>query len=232
MKKLTIAFIGLVLAMAVHAQSLIENEYYNKSQELSVAAQTAFDAGEYDQALELAFQSQDYARQSDEYVALMLSMRAARKAIAASQARYDWATGARAEKRFPEEYAGATLELAAARASFAGEMYEDAQIHAYTAEAYLSVVTAEETFPGIFVVRDLSGKRDCLWRIAAMPFVYNDPLQWPNLYKANKQSLPNPNNPDLILPGMQLIIPPLANELREGVWVEGNQYPTFKPLSK
>ncbi len=232
MKKLAITFIGLALVMAVHAQSLSDNEYFKKSQELSQAAQNAFDIGEYDQAAELADQSLDFSRRSDEYVAMMLAMRAASTAIDSAQARYNYATGVRAEKRFSEEYAGATKEMEAALASFNEGMYEDALLHANNVEAYLSIVTAEETFPGIFVVRELSGKRDCLWRIAEMPFVYNDPLQWPILYKANKKSLPNPNNPDLILPGMKLIIPPLANELREGVWVDGNKYPTFKPLSK
>ncbi|MDX9899104.1 MAG: LysM peptidoglycan-binding domain-containing protein [Spirochaetia bacterium] len=232
MKKLAITFIGLALALAVHAQSLSDNEYYNKSQELSQAAHKAFDAGEYDLALELAFESQDYARQSDEYVAMMLSIRAASNAIDSAQARYDWATSVRAEKRFAQEYAGATEELTAALSSFNEGMYEYALVHANAVEAYLSVVTGEEALPAYFVVRDLSEKHDCLWRIAGLPFVYNDPFQWPVLYKANKQSLPNPNNPDLILPGMTLTIPPLANELREGVWVDSNRYPPFNPPTK
>jgi hypothetical protein len=47
------------------------------------------------------------------------------------------------------------------------------------------------------------------------------------LYKANRATFPEPNNPDLILPGMQLTIPAIRGELRDGVWTEGREYPTM-----
>lgn len=217
----------LTLGLAVQAQSLAENSYYRRSVELEAAARAAFDEGEYDKAADLAEQAQENARLSDEYVAKMLLMRKAGVSIDEAQARYDWATGVRAERRFAEDYAGATASLGLAREAFAEESYDDAIIHAYTVVAYLSGVTAEEALPAFFVVRELSEKHDCLWRIAGLPFVYNDPYKWPLLYKANKRSLPNPSNPDLIHPGMTLSIPPVADELREGVWVDGLEYPTF-----
>jgi len=228
MKKTIFAFIVLAfVATAVQAQSLVDNSYYRKSVELEAAARVAFDAGEYDEAADLAAQAQENARLSDEYVAMILSMRTARKAIDEAQARYDWATGVRAQIRFPEDYAGATAELAAANAAFTAERYDDATTHAYTVDAYLSAVTDEQALPAYFVVRELSYKTDCLWRIAGLPYIYNDPFKWPVLYEANKKSLPDPANPDLILPGMTLSIPPLANELRDGVWTDGDKYPTF-----
>jgi nucleoid-associated protein YgaU len=229
MKKTILAFMMLSLALAaIQAQSLVDNSYYRRSLELEAAARTAFEEGEYDLAVDLAAEAQENARLSDEYVAMILSMRTAKKAIESAQARYDWATGVRASIRFAENYAGATAELAAARASFDAEAYDDATVHAYTVEAYLSGVTAEEALPAYFVVRQLSEKTDCLWRIAGLPFIYNDPFQWPILYRANKKSLPDPNNPDLILPGMTLAIPPIADELRDGVWIDGREYPDFQ----
>lgn len=232
MKKLIISFICLALAVAVHAQSLSDNEFFRKSQELSIEAQAAFEAGDYDRATKLADQSVDFAWQSDEYVAMMLAKKSASDAIEAAQQRYDWATSVKADTRFAEAYVGATEKLAAARASFAEAKYADAKAHAMAADTYLAVVSGEEAFPASFVVRDLSVKHDCLWRIAGLPFVYNDPFKWPLLYTANKKSLPDPNNPDLILPGMTLLIPPLSGEIREGVWKEGQKYPTFKTPSK
>jgi len=229
MKKTMIAFILLVLAaFALQAQSLSDNMFYLKSIDLEAAARTAFDEGEYDLAVELAAQAQENARLSDEYVAMILSMRSAKKAIESAQARYDWATSVRAELRFAEDYAGATAELAAARAAYDAEAYEEASVHAYTVDAYLSGVTEEEALPAYFVVRELSEKTDCLWRIAGLPFIYNDPFKWPLLYEANRKSLPDPANPDLILPGMTLAIPVLGNELRDGVWTDGFEYPTFQ----
>ena len=49
--------------------------------------------------------------------------------------------------------------------------------------------------------------RDCFWRIAAYPFVYNNPWKWRLLYNANKDMLENPSNPDLIEVGMRFVIP-------------------------
>jgi nucleoid-associated protein YgaU len=59
-------------------------------------------------------------------------------------------------------------------------------------------------------------QRDCLWRIAGFDFVYGDPRQWPRLYEANKDKFPQPDNPNLIKPGMILTIPPLRGEARSG----------------
>lgn len=47
--------------------------------------------------------------------------------------------------------------------------------------------------------------RDCLWNISAKPQIYNDPLQWPKIWQANRPLI---KNPDIIQPGWVLIIPP------------------------
>jgi nucleoid-associated protein YgaU len=43
---------------------------------------------------------------------------------------------------------------------------------------------------------------DCLWNISQV--LYNDPYKWTNIYQANQDKI---NNPDLIYPGQELIIP-------------------------
>jgi nucleoid-associated protein YgaU len=48
---------------------------------------------------------------------------------------------------------------------------------------------------------------DTLWSIAADPLVYNDPHQWPWLFITNRERLTDPNNPNLIEPGLVLEVP-------------------------
>ena len=57
----------------------------------------------------------------------------------------------------------------------------------------------------LYTVRLIPERRDALWRIAEYSSIYGDPLQWPLIWKRNKKLI---QNPDLIFPGWQLIIPP------------------------
>jgi len=228
MKKLLCTFMAFAfIATALQAQSLIDNPYYRESVRLQEAATTAFEEGDYDAATDYAKQAQENAELSDEYVAEMLSMQAAENAVGRAQATYDWALGVRAQIRFETDFAMATIEMDAANATLASRLFDDAIAHAYMVESYLSGVTDEASFPASYVVQELNLNTDCLWRIAAKPFVYNDPLQWPVLYRANKALLPDPGNPDLLPPGLLLTIPSLSGELREGTWTEGVEYPTY-----
>jgi nucleoid-associated protein YgaU len=56
--------------------------------------------------------------------------------------------------------------------------------------------------------------------------VYGDPEKWKVLYLANKARLPQPDNPDLINPGMVLEIPSLWGETRQGMWEPNKEYGT------
>ena len=71
-------------------------------------------------------------------------------------------------------------------------------------------------------------RRDCFWRIAGYPFVYNDPWKWKTLYEANKSILEDPNNADLIQPGQVFTIPSLQGEERDG---EYDPEKSYTPLS-
>jgi len=57
--------------------------------------------------------------------------------------------------------------------------------------------------------------------------VYNDPRKWKTLYEANKSKMPQPNNPDLIEPGMILDIPAIKGEVRQGSWDASKTYSTL-----
>jgi nucleoid-associated protein YgaU len=82
--------------------------------------------------------------------------------------------------------------------------------------------------PQYYTVRLILPLRDCFWRIAGFPFVYNNPWKWRLLYDANKSVLEDPNNPDLIEVGMRFLIPPLAGETREGEFDPSVTYPPLK----
>ncbi len=76
----------------------------------------------------------------------------------------------------------------------------------------------EASLPRFYVVRYIPERRDSFWRIAEYDFVYGDPWKWPVLYEANRDTLPDPGNPDLIEPGMIIEIPSIAGEARAGTW--------------
>jgi len=53
---------------------------------------------------------------------------------------------------------------------------------------------------------------DCLWNIAKKKDIYANPLAWPNIYKANRDQIKNPN---LIYPKQVFKIPALSAEEKE-----------------
>ena len=88
-------------------------------------------------------------------------------------------------------------------------------------------VPAANAFPASYTVRAWSVSHDCFWNIAGRPWVYGNPHQWRVLYNANKAKLPDPNNPNVIEPGIVLDIPSLKGEVRQGAWDKDK---TYKPL--
>ncbi len=52
-------------------------------------------------------------------------------------------------------------------------------------------------------------KGDCLWNIAKKPSIYSNAFAWPNIYKANRDQIKNPN---LIYPKQNFKIPKLTEE--------------------
>jgi nucleoid-associated protein YgaU len=57
----------------------------------------------------------------------------------------------------------------------------------------------------IYTVRLIPDRRDSLWRIAEYKDIFGTPWDWPKIWKRNQKLI---QNPDLIYPGWQLIIPP------------------------
>jgi nucleoid-associated protein YgaU len=234
------AGIVLFLAAAVMplaAQSLLDNQYYHKAQEQLTQSQNALDQGDYDGSADLAAQARDNLAKSDEYVATMTQFYRANGYLGMAKDRVAYAKSIDADVHYKSAYDTAVNDVAGARTALDGKDYPKSIDLSKAAIAALSSVApvaktpekppaAKPSLPQYYTVRLQLPLRDCFWRIAAFPWVYNDPWKWRLLYDANKDVLQNPKNPDLIEPGMKFIIPPLANEVREGEYDPQVQYPT------
>jgi nucleoid-associated protein YgaU len=239
-------------AAALPAQSLLDNEHYQRAQALKAQSDAALAAGDYDASTALAVEAKAELAKSDAYVEDMLWryrangwLQQAAERLAAAKS-----DGADTYAKAPYDEAAGDLDLA--WAAYDGSRYEDSIDYAKRAIATLDamppkpvaaakpvvepkvepvvepvVAPTAPPLPATYTVRLRMPLRDCLWRIAAYPFVYNDPLKWKVLYEANRNVLTDPGNPDLILPGQVLTIPSIAGETREGTYDPELQYATF-----
>ncbi|MDR0409849.1 MAG: LysM peptidoglycan-binding domain-containing protein [Spirochaetaceae bacterium] len=89
--------------------------------------------------------------------------------------------------------------------------------------------TPMPSLPSQYIVRPWDKYGDCFWNIAGRSWAYGDPRRWPILYQANRKKLPDPDNPNLIEPGMIMDIPSVNGEVREGLWDSGK---TYSPIEK
>jgi tetratricopeptide (TPR) repeat protein len=80
------------------------------------------------------------------------------------------------------------------------------------AQESVSPVDQENLPPAFYLVKH----QDTLAHIAGLQFIYADSAKWPLLYEANKNALPEPDNPNLIIPGLVLRIPAINGEERSG----------------
>ena len=81
--------------------------------------------------------------------------------------------------------------------------------------------------PKYYVVRRHIPITDCMWRIAAMDFVYGDRNEWRRIYELNRDNFVQSSNPHLIVPGQILEIPSLRGEVRQGTYNPEKRYVPF-----
>jgi nucleoid-associated protein YgaU len=242
------AAVLLVLAAAASsAQSLLDNQFYRQAQDLLTKSQAALDSGDYDGAAALAQQAKEALAQSDQYVAVTALAYRAQGWLGIAGDRIAYAKSIKADTNFKDEYEKAVTAVGSAKAALDAKNYQDSidqsrsamdslkDIKTITVAAAPAPAPAPVTpaaapdLPEYYVVRLIMSARDCFWRIAAYPFVYNDPWKWRVLYEANKSLLGDPKNPDLIEVGTRFVIPSLAGEKRSGDYDPTTQYPTLTP---
>ncbi|AGT42808.1 DUF4398 domain-containing protein [Treponema pedis] len=250
MKKLAIAVILGLILLPVFAVSYDDNEYQRKSRAYTELANKSYDEGDYDAAIEYAKLAEDFARQSSEFIQLMLARTEAEQEMNKARTRFTWAKQNGAEEKYPEEYASAETALTAGSVAFDNENYDVAVVCAHKVLDALSVVKGGESsssgssmakddsmssdsmleeLPAEYRIRTWRGERDCLWNIAGKKEVYDNPFMWKKLFDANKDKLPDASNPNWVEPGIILTIPSIRGEKRSGLYDHSK---TYKSLPK
>jgi nucleoid-associated protein YgaU len=208
-------------------------------------AQNAYDEGDYDSSEQYASEAVRYAQLSDEYVVQQLKIKEANDAIAVAKQRLDWAASSGASNAYPAEYAKAQgfyqNSLTARRAEEWDTAIEAANnvinvlayVRAPSASSPAATVALPDNrnlpddskaLPARYTVRSWESSKDCLWNIAGRSWAYGDSFKWKLIFDANKDKMPDANNPDLINPGMVLDIPSIKGEVRQGMWEAGKSY--------
>ncbi|WP_455383679.1 LysM peptidoglycan-binding domain-containing protein [Salinispira pacifica] len=232
--------IGLFAAAPVFAQNLLDNDAYKKAVQLRQEAQQALDAGNYDQAQQLSKQAEEYAKQAIDMAKQMELAYRATNWLERARERITYGKSIEASKYYPAKWTSAEQHFADAQKGYDNKQFANSITESQTVVELLKDIRpatvastnpkpqpqpqppaqtkSEPVLPEYYTVRLIPDRRDCFWRIAGYPFVYGNPLKWPLLYNANKQILQDPNNPDLIQPGMVFKIPSLNGEKRQGTY--------------
>lgn len=220
-KKLLILFVLLCSGfVSVFSNSFMENEYFKKSLEYKRLAEIAYDEAEYDKTIEYSQLAAEYAEKSDQYIAYMLKMYKANTALVTAKRRLAYAESINLPQNDQKLYAEAKALVNLAGELFEEEDFDNSRLASLDAIELLKEIKplSKDVKPKYYVVNLIPERRDCFWRIAEYPFIYNDPTLWEKIYHANKDKMVNPNNPDLIHPGLVLEIPELDGETRQGTY--------------
>ena len=227
MKKILLILTVALFGTALFAISYVNNTYQKLANEYSRKAQAALNAGEYAESVEFAKKAEENAKLSREYIDKMMSKGNATKDMSLAQKKLEWAKTIYADKNFPLAYSSAEAALENAKKAYASEDYKSASKYAKQVLDVLADVYEITPLPQYYVVRPWAQTKDCYWNISGRPYVYNDPRLWENLYQKNKNSMPKPDDPNLILPGMKMEIPSLSGEFRDGVYSPSKSYDAY-----
>jgi nucleoid-associated protein YgaU len=208
------------------------NEFQKKSRAYTDLATQAYDAGEYDEAVNYAKLAEQNAALSEAFIKNMLVRADTQDSLFKAHTRLTWAKGIKADKYFPDVFVKATDSVATADTLFAKEDYPGAKQNAEQALNTLSVVREITPLPAFYRILPWMSSKDCFWNIAANPAVYGNPFLWSELYKANKGALKRPADPNLLMPGMIVTIPSLKGEYREGTYNPSIKYDSYKSQIK
>ena len=206
-------------------ESLRNNVFFRESMRQTNLARLAFLEGDYVASTHFSQRALHYANLSDEFVTDNI--------IATAGWRLNRAVATNASVRHPEEFSKAETAYAEAHYYRVEESWKEAIGAANRVLAALALmhVTAEAPgadglfpLPAQYTVRPWVTYGDSLWNIAGRIWAYNDPHRWRLLFEANRSRMPDPNNPDLIHPGMVLDIPSIRGEHRQGMWHPDRRY--------
>lgn len=204
-------------------QSIRNNQFYRESVRLSKLAHDTYEYGDYEASAGFAEEAIYNAQLSDEFVSTRL--------LAEAKRLVDWAEFYNIAERNPNNVRLGKDHYENAVALHQEEEWNESSDFSIKAIEVLGVLRAgtgtASTRPTTttssktttttesssddnrrqYTVRTWAVERDCFWNIAGYDWIYGDPWQWRKLYEANKDKIPDPNNPDLVEPGTVLDIP-------------------------
>ncbi|MCQ2582626.1 MAG: hypothetical protein MJ160_01850 [Treponema sp.] len=229
MKKVfSILFVALFATSLFAATLSYKNNTYQKlADEYTKKAEKAMDAGEYDAAVEYSIKAEENAALSKAYIEMMMARGEADENMALARNKLAWAEKIDAPNTFPMAYTSAKENLANAEAAYESEDFVKANEYAKLVLSALAGVREITPLPEYYIVRPWAETKDCYWNISGRPYVYNNPLLWENLYQANKDNMPKPEDPNLIHPGMKMKVPSLTGEYRTGTYDPKKDYEPY-----
>jgi tetratricopeptide (TPR) repeat protein len=226
------------------ASMIRKNIYLDESLRLQKLANQSFAGGDYDKAAKYAADALKAASTSDIFVKQQLKIYVANNKLNTALQQLAWADMSEARRYFPAEFYDAKTYYNLGLIARDARKWDDSINNADKAIATLAAVaappenlaaaqenkkaSAETPLPSQYIVRPWDKYGDCFWNIAGRSWAYGDPRRWPILYQANRKKLPDPDNPDLIEPGMVMDIPSINGEKREGLWDSGTAYSPLK----
>jgi len=217
-------------------EGIHNNTYFQESVRLTKLAHETYEYGDYDASAGFAQEAIRYTELSNEHVSDQL-IKEARRLLNIADANniaarfpnnynegknyYETSVANHAMGQWSESIDASIKSIEILAAFEASGQVRTATTGGTTTPAArvdTGTTTTSTARPRQYTVRTWIVERDCLWNIAGYPWVYGDPWKWTILYEANKARMPDPNNPDLIEPGMILEIPNLEGENRQGMW--------------
>lgn len=227
MKKLFTSVLLFSVIMSVFAVSYTNNTYQKLANEYAKKAEMALDAGHYEESVEYSKLAEENAILSREYTEMMLARKDAEDNIKLAKNKLAWAEKVDAPNIYPMAYSAGKGNIENADASFGEEDYPKASDFAKQALAALDGIVETTPLPEFYIVRPWAETKDCYWNISGRHYVYNNPLLWENLYQANKDKMPKPEDPNLIHPGMKMKIPSITGEYRKGTYDSKKEYNAY-----
>ena len=227
MKKFFTSVLLFSVIMSVFAISYTNNTSQKLANEYAKKAEIALDAGHYEDSVKYSKLAEENAILSKEYTEMMLARKDAEDKIKLAKNRLAWAEKIDAPNIYPMAYTAGKENVENADASFSAEDYPKATDYANKALAALDGIVETTPLPEFYIVRPWAETKDCYWNISGRHYVYNNPLLWENLYQANKDKMPKPEDPNLIHPGMKMKIPSITGEYRKGTYDSKKEYNAY-----
>ena len=227
MKKVFLTLAALLVSASVFAASYKNNTYQKLANEYTKKAEAAMDAGEYAESIEFAKLAEENAALSKAFIEMMTAKTNADDALNLARNQLKYAESIQADRNFPMAYSSAKENLENAEKAYAAEDYEKAAEYAKAVLTALDGIREITPLPAWYIVRPWAETKDCYWNISGRPYIYNNPLLWENLYQANKQNMPKPEDPNLIHPGMKMKVPSITGEYRDGTYDPKKEYEPY-----